>query len=174
MNHKFSATTVALHWLVGLCFIAVFAVGLYMVDLPKGPDKFELIGLHKSFGVLFLILAIGRLIWRLREGDLPAVAAHPAWQKQLAKAARVLLLLATILMPVSGVVMNIGGGRALAVFGVELVGQGDKIEWMSGLGHFLHVQSVNIIIVVFALHVAGALKHQFIDKDGTLARMFGR
>ncbi len=48
------------------------------------------------------------------------------------------------------------------------------MEWLSGAAHFIHVQAVNIIIAAFILHVAGALKHQLIDNDGTLSRMIGR
>jgi len=171
MNDKLSVTTVALHWIVGLCFIAIFAVGIYMTDLPKGPDKFELYGLHKSFGVLILLVALPRFIWRIKEGMLPPVGHPPAWQERLAKLVALLLLIATLLMPISGMLMSVGGGHGVALFGLELIAKGDKIEWMSSVGKFLHKQSVDVIIVGLALHIGGALKHHFLDKDDTLKRM---
>lgn len=57
----YSKTSVALHWIVGFAFIGVFIVGLYMADLPRGPEKMELMALHKSFGVLILLIALARI-----------------------------------------------------------------------------------------------------------------
>ncbi|GAM76061.1 cytochrome b561 [Vibrio ishigakensis] len=52
-----SKPTILLHWAVAICFLAVLFIGVYMVDLPRGPEKGEMIGLHKSLGVLVLVLA---------------------------------------------------------------------------------------------------------------------
>ena len=98
----------------------------------------------------------------------------PKWELMLSKSVQLLLLIATISMPASGLMMNIGGGRATEVFGVQLMAAFEKTEWLSDAGHFIHVQSVNIVIFLLILHVVGALKHQFIAKDGTLSRMLGR
>ncbi len=77
-------------------------------------------------------------------------------------------------MPISGAVMSVAGGRALELFGIELIAAGEKTEWLQSAASFVHVNAVNLIIMVFALHVLGALKHQLVDKDGTLSRMLGR
>lgn len=58
----------------------------------------------------------------------------PAWQEKVAKAVHGLLLLATLAMPLSGIAMNIGGGRALEVFGYTLVAAGEKVVWLQELG----------------------------------------
>ncbi|EEN99628.1 hypothetical protein VCG_000855 [Vibrio cholerae 12129(1)] len=67
----YSKTSIALHWIVGLAFIGVFIVGAYLSDLPRGPEKMELVALHKSFGVLILLLALARVFWRIKEGAIP-------------------------------------------------------------------------------------------------------
>ncbi len=128
----YSKTSVALHWIVGFAFIGVFIVGLYMADLPRGPEKMELMALHKSFGVLILLLALARgLFGEIKEGAIPPASVMPAWQEKVAKAVHGLLLLATLAMPLSGIAMNIGGGRALEVFGYTLVAAGEKVVWVA-------------------------------------------
>ncbi|ODS11622.1 cytochrome b [Vibrio scophthalmi] len=166
--------TIGFHWLTAVMFIAIFAVGWYMVDLPRGPEKGELIGLHKSFGAILLVVAFARIAWRLKEGPIAPASIVEPWQDKLAKAIHGLLMLATLLMPLSGIAMSVGGGRGADVFGWFFIGEGEKIQWLQELGGAIHGWSVNIIIAIVVLHVAGALKHQLMDKDGTLSRMFGR
>jgi cytochrome b561 len=174
MSQSLSKPTIALHWLTGLLFIGVLGLGLYVEDLARSPEKFELLATHKSLGIIVFAIAVVRLLWRFKEGPISSIGVMPKWQAITAKGIHYLLLIATLSMPLSGIIMTIGGGRALEFFGIQLLAAGEKIEWMSGLGHFVHVQSVNLIILALLLHVAGALKHQFIDKDGTLSRMLGR
>lgn len=171
---KLSFPTILFHWSTAIIMIAVIAVGLYMGDMPRGPDKGEMIGLHKSLGVIAFVFAAVRLLWRKKEGAIPAIAEMPRWQEIVAKSVHHLLMLATILMPVSGIMMNTGGGRALNVFGLELIAAGDKIEWLGDLGGTLHHVTADVLLAVLALHVLAALKHEVIDKDGTIRRMLGK
>ncbi|CAA0107138.1 Cytochrome b561 [BD1-7 clade bacterium] len=174
MKTRLSIPTIGLHWLTALLFLGVFFLGLYMEDLPKGPAKFEIIGIHKSLGLLVLAIAALRLAWRIKEGALSPLSTMSRKQQMLATGMHHLLLLMTLLMPLSGVVMSMAGGRPLEFFGVTLITAGQKIEWLSGIAHTLHVSSVIFIFAVVGLHILAALKHQFMVKDGTLARMLGR
>lgn len=173
MNNSLSKPTILFHWLTGLTFIAVLAIGLYMSDLPNGTDKWEIMARHKSIGTILFVIAIIRLVYRFKEGSIKSISESSRIQSILASVIHHLLLLATILMPVSGLSMSIGGGRGVDVFGISIVAAGEKVEWLSSMGHIIHVNAVNVIIVALFLHIAGALKHQVIDKDGTLSRMLG-
>lgn len=166
--------TITLHWITGLAFIGVFALGLYMVDLPRSPEKFEWYGIHKSLGAIILVVALIRLVWRLKEGALPPASKIPAWQDKAAKAVHGILLLATLAMPISGIAMSAGGGRAVDIFGWVIIAEGPETPWLQELGSTIHHSAVEILIAVFVLHVAGAIKHQVVDKDGTISRMLGR
>ncbi len=166
----YSKTSIALHWIVGLAFIGVFIIGAYLSDLPRGPEKMELVALHKSFGVLILLIALARVFWRIKEGAIPPASVMPAWQEKVAKAVHGLLLLATLAMPLSGIAMN----RALEVFGYTLVAAGEKVVWLQELGAAVHKTAPPIIIAIVLLHIAAVLKHHLIDKDATMARMLGR
>lgn len=166
--------TITLHWITGLAFIGVFALGLYMVDLPRSPEKFEWYGIHKSLGAIILVVALIRLVWRLKEGALLPASEMPVWQDKAAKAVHGILLLATLAMPISGIAMSAGGGRAVDIFGWVIITEGPETPWLQELGSTIHHSAVEILIAVFVLHVAGAIKHQVVDKDGTISRMLGR
>ncbi|RKF20000.1 cytochrome b [Alginatibacterium sediminis] len=174
MSTKLSKPTIALHWLTALTFLAVLGMGLYISDLPRTPEKFELLAIHKSLGLLVLVVAAVRVVWRLKEGKLSALSALPRWQEISASAVHGLLLVATLLMPVSGLIMNIAGGRATEFFGLVLLSGGEKSETLASIGSWIHHSSINVIIAVLVLHVLAALKHQFVDKDGMISRMLGR
>ncbi|GAK86748.1 putative cytochrome b561 [Vibrio ponticus] len=173
-NQSLSWQTIALHWITGLAFIGVFALGLYMGELTPETGKFQMMGIHKSLGALILVVALIRIIWRLKEGALPPASPVAAWQDKLAKAIHGILMLATLAMPVSGIAMSVGGGRGVDIFGWQFIAKGDEIVWLQELGGAIHGLSVNIIIAALVLHIAGAIKHQIVDKDSTISRMVGR
>lgn len=173
MSNNLSKPTIIFHWATGIAFLSVVSLGFYLGTLPRGAEKMEIMGLHKSLGAIVFVIAVIRIIWRFKEGSISSISTLPKWQTVLANGIHHLLLLATILMPVSGLLMSIGGGRAIEVFGLELMAAGGKIEWLAALAHTVHVNAVNVVIVALVLHIAGGFKHQFIDKDGTISRMLG-
>ncbi|PKF62809.1 cytochrome B [Psychromonas sp. psych-6C06] len=174
MNNNLSKMTILLHWLTGLTFILVLALGLYFDYLPRGPEKGEIMGLHKSFGAIVFVVAVARLIWRFKEGSIKPISELSRLQSIVSTSVHHLLLLATVMMPLSGIVMSISGGRGLNVFGFEVVaGSENKVEWLAQLANSIHTGAVIVILVLLFLHVAGGLKHQLIDKDGTISRMLG-
>lgn len=163
-----------LHWIIAIAMIAMLAFGVYIEDLPRSPEKGELIGLHKSIGVLILILAIVRIYWRFLNKFPKPISVLPTWQEKLAKLSHWVLIIGTVLMPVSGIIMSIGGGHPVSVFGVELIARtGIKNELLSEIGHALHGTGGNLLIIFVLIHTVGAIKHQFFDKDGTISRMLG-
>ncbi len=172
---KFSLTTVGFHWIIAIGMIAMLAFGLYLEDLPKGPDKGGLIAIHKSFGVTIFVLAVARIFWRIKNKFPKSLSTLPNWQEKLAKFTHWFFIIATVMMPISGVIMSIGGGHPIAIFGLELIaGSEQKNEILSQIGGTLHGLGGKLIIFFILLHSVGAIKHQIMDKDGTLSRMVGR
>ena len=77
-------------------------------------------------------------------------------------------------MPISGLMMSIGGGHSIGVFGLDIfTSSGEKIEFLSQAGHIGHGLGAKVLMFFILLHIAGAIKHQLIDKDGTISRMLG-
>jgi cytochrome b561 len=173
-REELSTLTVGLHWLVAAAIIGMLAFGLYIDSLERSPERGALMDLHKSIGVTILALACLRILWRWRNGMPVMLGRAPRWHKVAAHAVHGLLLLATVLMPLTGIMMSLGGGHGLALFGLTLVAEGAaKQATIAAIGES-HGTIAWILIGVIALHVAAALKHQVIDRDGTLRRMLGR
>lgn len=173
-HYKFTLRTISLHWIIAVAMVAMLAFGLYLEGLPRSPDKGALMGLHKSVGVIILVFAAYRVYWRhVNKFPMPLTEA-PTWQEKIGKLTHWVLLLGTILMPISGIMMSIGGGHSIAVFGLELYsGSGEKVATLSKAGHLVHGLGGKLLIAFVVLHVAAAIKHQVIDKDGTISRMLG-
>lgn len=172
-QHSLSKTTILLHWLIAIAIIGSIAFGMYLEELPRSPEKGQLIGLHKSIGVTILIFATYRIGLRLIQGLPKPLPNTSTLQRKAAKAAHILLLIGTVALPISGLMMSIGGGHSVALFGLELIPKGDGIDGLGEIGHRIHGLGANLLIAIITLHVVAALKHHFMDKDGTIKRMLG-
>ena len=160
------------HWIIAIAIIGMLCFGLFLAyGGLEGPERRELIGIHKAIGVLVLIFGLWRVCWRLFN-RFPAVAGNaPPWQDAAARAIHWALLLGILIMPVSGITMSLFSGRPIDVFGFFTIPAQQKVEWLSSLAGATHQYVAFLLIAVVTLHIAAALKHHLIDKDETLVRM---
>ena len=178
-HSKLSTNTLVLHWLVGIMMIGLLATGIYMEE----NGVFALYPWHKSFGVLIATFVVLRVIWRVKNGWLSPVSDYTKIETLLSRLVHYVLIIGTVLMPVSGFIMSAMGGHGVDFFGMELFARNpdpaDPKEvialngTLAGMGHNIHEYAGIAILVGAFLHVVGALKHHIIDKDGTLRRMLG-
>jgi cytochrome b561 len=168
--------SIAIHWLTVITVFSLFALGLWMVELnlydswyKKGPN------LHKSIGILLLMLTLLRIIWRRIEGKPGPLSSHTAREQNIARWMHVLLYTLLISVMVFGYLISTADGRAIEVFGlfpIPATLQGiDKQEDIAGV---IHLWLAIVLISMVALHALAAIKHHFFDKDQTLKRMLGR
>ena len=173
--NKLSHTSVMLHWVVGILMIGSLIFGTILEEMPRSPDKGFLVGLHISFGLIVLAFALWRVTHRMRQGRLEPLGNVSVTQQKIGRIVMGFLLFGTLLMPISGILMQLGEGRAIGFFSLELIAaSGVKNEIVEKIGHIGHGLGSKLMILAVALHIAAALKHHFIDKDGTLARILGR
>jgi len=138
----------------------------------EGLARFKAYNLHKSIGITILALISLRLLWRLTHSYPPSLASHKPWEKILAKLVHSSLYGLLFLMPLSGWAMSSAAGRPVKFF--DLFTLPDLVEPDKEMAGFLssaHWYIAWAIIGLLSLHIAGALKHHIIDKDGTLKRM---
>lgn len=176
---RFGTNTLVLHWIVAVMMICLLASGLYMAET----GTFALYPWHKSFGVLIALFVLLRIAWRIRNGWPTPVGDYPSLERLLARLVHWLLIIGTVLMPVSGFMMSAMGGHGVALFGIELVAPNpdpadpQKVlplnAMLAGTAHTLHGWGGYLLIGAVVLHVVGALKHHLVDRDGTLRRMLG-
>lgn len=177
---RYHPVSVLLHWVLGLALIGLFAVGLYMTDLPFSPQRLKLYNWHKWAGVTLLALSAFRLIWRLthRPPALPVAieSAMPGWQKLAHHATHHGMYLLFFAVPLLGWAYSSAAGFPIVLFGVLPLPDFVPVsEELAELIKPLHKLSAFAMMALVLLHVAGALKHQLVDRDGLIARMgFGR
>jgi cytochrome b561 len=160
----------ALHWLIAILILGLIGVGMYMSELDKdAPERLRVYGLHKAFGVTVLGLVLLRVAWIKLSAPprLPAGLRH--WENVLSRVVKVLLYILMLLTPVAGYLMSNAAGKPINWFGlVEMPALlGEDEQWREILGELHEVFAFSMLGLV-GLHVAGALKHRFIDKDPRL------
>ncbi len=173
---RYTTTAIALHWLLALALVGIFSVGLYMADLPFSPQRLKLYNWHKWAGITILTLSALRLLWRLshKPPPLPAavVQAMPSWQLRAYNATHVALYALFFIVPLVGWAYSSAAGFPIVVFGVLPLPDfvpADKA--LAELIKPLHGLSAYALAALVVLHVAAALKHHWVDKDGLLNRM---
>lgn len=180
---RYTGVAVALHWLIAALVIGQLVGGFYMHDLPKerAELKFELYQWHKSFGVTILFLTLVRIAWRLthRPPDLPA--GMSAFEKIAARGVHAGFYLLLIAAPLVGWAVVSSSPFADSVqtylFGVIhwphlpfFENVADRKELSHDFAE-IHEYLAFGMIGLLGLHVAAALKHHFVNKDGVLGRM---
>jgi len=161
-----------LHWLIVALVVAQLLVGMTFADLsPDDPLHQSLFPVHTTIGVSILIIMSVRLLWRI-VNPVPALPdGLSSGQKTLAHATHWLFYLILIGMPLGGYMMVNAMGHPVPFFGFELPQIIPKNEHLaSGLKTF-HSLGAAILTVLIALHIAGALRHRYMLKDGVLKRM---
>lgn len=174
-ERHYGAVAIALHWLMALLLIGLVAMGLYMVSLPDaGYDawKIRLILVHKELGIVALIIAAPRLLWRLANALPRLVDTLPVWQKAFARFVHLCFYGLMFALPVTGWVMSSAAGIPMSVIGLftlpDLVGRNDLLFQIYIQ---VHAALAFALIACMLAHIGGALRHHFLLRDATLKRM---
>lgn len=164
--------SIALHWVGAALVIALYLIGEEAEDAARA-ERSELMRLHMSIGVIAFVVLGSRLLWRLSQG-FPERPRQQHWILDfLATWVARLLLLAILVQIVSGP-LTAWTGRAGAVpfFGFFSIPSPIAAnEALHEAGEAVHKTGAKAIYYLFWLHVAGALKHLVIDRDGIFQRM---
>lgn len=170
---QYTRTAIALHWLVAVLIFGGFGLGLYMHELPFSPQKLKLYSYHKWIGVSVFLLVLLRGAWRITHTPPEIAPGTPPWQRIAAHATHWALYALMLAIPLSGWLHSSASGFQVVYFGViplpDLVGKNKALAEQLAEVHELLAFTLMALVV---LHLAAAIKHQFIDRDGTLMRMF--
>lgn len=158
-----------LHWLMALLIIGLLCLGFMFERLPEDADyMLSLYKLHKSFGVVALILIIVRLAVRLSQTIPPLPEALSSTEKLVAHWAHRILYLGMVIMPLSGFIMSSATPER---YGVELFGWRlpdlPPSQIVSDVAHSMHGLFAWPLALLILVHIAGVIKHRWFDKNGT-------
>lgn len=172
---RYSTSSIVLHWLIAILIVAAFAMGWYMTDLRISPTKLKLYSWHKWLGVTIFGLVAFRLLFRFLKGVPSYPDTMQTWEKQVANVMHAALYGLMVAVPLSGYLYTYAAGFPVVYLGlVELPPlMSPNPEWKEFLKES-HELLTTAMLVLVGLHLAAALKHHFINKDGVLQRMLPR
>jgi cytochrome b561 len=172
MIQRYTRTAMLLHWLIAVLILGMFGLGIYMADLPLSPQKLKLYSYHKWTGVTVLLLALIRISWRFGHTPPPLPASQPRWLQRMAHGGHALLYAMLFAAPLSGWLMSSALGFTTVWFGVlplpDLIAKDQELGETLKLAH--RYLNYGFLVVVIG-HALAAIKHQWLDRDGTLSRM---
>ena len=173
MNQRYTYTAILLHWLMAVGLVGTFALGYYMEGLSFSPSKLKLIAWHKWAGISLLVVLILRLVWRLTHPvpDLPHAMTQTA--RAGAHLGHWVLYALMFAVPLTGWLASSAQGVSVVWFGVwqlpDLLAKNQELgTWLQDA----HMVLNYMLAVAVIGHVAAALYHQFVQKDGLMRRMW--
>lgn len=174
--HRYTLPAILLHWLLGLALFGLFGMGLFMSDLPISPLRLKLFNWHKWAGITVLVLSVVRVVWRLthRPPPLPdqLVISMPTWQRWAHSGTHHALYALFFLVPLIGWAYSSAAGFPIVLFGVLPLP--DFVPADKALAELIkpwHEFSAFAMMGLVLLHMAAALKHQFLHKHPLIQRM---
>lgn len=176
MITRYTRTAIALHWILAALVLGQLALGWWMIGLPERPPGLQAgwFNLHKSMGLTIALLMLARLWWRARHPAPPLPQSIPRWQALAARVNHRLLYACLLLLPLSGYLGSSFSGYPIKYFGITLPSWGWASPALKEFFSTLHFATVLLLMALIALHVAAALKHLLVNRDGVFARMWPR
>ena len=170
----YTRTARALHWLMAILIAGMLALGWYMLSIENDPGSDWYFTLHKSIGIVVLILAVLRLLWRSGHAPAALPVQVPRWQVKASKLSHWALYGLMFAMPVAGLTGALLSKDGVTFFGVQLPRLLAPNHDLAELFFSAHAVIAWALVAVISLHVLAALKHLLLDKDGVFQRMWLR
>ncbi len=182
MQARYTRTAMLLHWLIAVLIVGnlllVWTIGWFPHRLVR-----PAVDTHKSIGLTVLGLALLRVLWRLSHPPPPMPAHYPRRERRLAHAAHLALYVLILGLPISGYIHDSAFSQAathpLRLFGLVPIPRLAPImaldpaskQRVHSFWFAVHGWLAYGLYALLALHVLGALKHQFVDREPELQRM---
>lgn len=172
-NQRYGAIAKLLHWTIAVLILALSGLGLYMVGLTYFDRWYNAsLTTHKALGILTLELGLLNILWALYSRAPAFPDGMKAWERLAARAMRGVLFAMMVLIPLSGYAISTSDGAAVSFFGLyEIPAVIPPFEGMNELASEIHYYLAYLTLGLVAMHAGAALKHQLVNRDGTLSRM---
>lgn len=176
---RYGTVSKTLHWLTALLILALIPSGIIANGLPYDTpealaQKAQLFSIHKTLGVVLFAVAVTRILWAFIQPKPAPLHPERRGEAFLASTVHWLLYGSLVLVPLSGWIHHAateGFAPILLPIGQDLPFV-PKSEALAGVTASLHIIFERVLVVALLLHIVGALKHHFIDRDVTLKRMW--
>ncbi len=170
---RYTRVAAWLHWLIGVLLIAEIVFGLALDDIaPRGtPARGGVINLHKSFGIVLGLLVVARVAWRIGHARPPWPATMSTRRQRAADLGHLALYATMVVAPLAGYLGSNFSKHGVRFFGTTLAPWGP--DWPAAYSFLvgLHDASTYLLLVLVTGHVAMALEHALVERDGVFARI---
>jgi cytochrome b561 len=169
-HDRFTPLQRTLHWLMAVCILAMLFIGVGMVSTIH-PDYLSLVSIHKPLGIVILVLALIRLVVRLTRGAPPLPASMPEPMKLAARLSHLAFYILMIALPLIGWGMLSAAEYPVVVFGIPLPFILTHSNRLHTLLWNAHRTLALCFFALIVLHVAAALLHALVRRDGVFRAM---
>lgn len=175
-SNSYTKTAIVLHWMIAALIIGQIIGGKIMMAMDPAPAKYELFQLHKSFGLIILILSVLRLVWRLTHKPPALPEGMKPFERLGAKLSHIGFYVLMIGIPLAGWILVSASTRKISTKIFKTVPWPDfpgvaRSEGFETLMKDVHEYMAYAAIALLVLHVGAALKHHFVNKDDVLSRI---
>lgn len=176
-GRRYSTGAMVFHWLIALLVIVNWRLAEAAENASRA-DAIQYFANHKAIGIIILLLTLGRLVWRWTHPVPPLPSDLARWEQLLARGVHVVFYVLLIALPLGGWLANSLDDRSVEMFGLFTIPP-LPIGTNEALGDTIfdaHALGGQIFVYLIGLHILGALKHTFFDRNGGLFRMlpFGK
>jgi len=162
-----------IHWLMAALILMMLFIGVVMVSISSA-ERQVLLTLHKSLGVIILILGVTRLAWRFVSPPPEPPANEPRWRRHVAETTHIVFYALMLTLPLIGWAMQSAGGYPVVIWGgLHLPPLAPHNGELHAILRSAHRIGAYVLYGLFLLHVSAALLHAMVFEDGTLRRMVG-
>lgn len=169
VSSGYGPLSVLLHWFTVLWFSIMWSAGILIGQWRDAPDL--VYDLHVTVGVFGAAIIVWRIVNRIGRGFAPANPAHAGWERMLARVVQWVFLLALSTSIITGLLKAfMGNGSQYFLWGSELPRLG-RLGDLGAAVDVVHASGSMVLFTALILHVAGALKHSLLQRDGTLMRI---
>ena len=179
-SNDYGPVAKALHWTTVLLVIMAWALGTFGDELSEGSVRDTGLFTHICIGLIILLLAVVRILWRIANPPPKIVPTEFArwlveWTDPASRIMPYVLYALLVLVPAVGIALQFARGHALPIFGLGEI----PSPWIADKAFADDVKEVheilaNLLVILALFHVAAALLHHWVFGDNTLRRMLPR
>lgn len=169
---SYGSITKFLHWGIFILFVGMFILAEVMMDMEKGPDRWQLYGLHKATGIVLLFIIGFRILWRLSNITPLLPNNMKPFEQKMAHLGHFALYVCMIALPISGYVMSMAGGHGISFYGFfDVINLLPENKGMAEIAHEIHEMAAEALYFLVPLHIVAAVFHHHVRKDDVLTKM---
>ena len=177
---RYSPVGIAFHWIMAALVLFQIVWGFWTSWMMPGGDKIAAYQIHSAAGLPVLLLAVGRIIWRMLITDPYNDADTQGWRTKIAHVTAMLFYVTFFTLPLSGWVMwssvaspgplYLGGLLPWPQVPLQDVDMLTRYAILD-VAEDVHTASIILLLLLIPAHVGAALKHHFWDRHDVLRGM---